>query len=300
MSTTQPKILITGVSGHFGRLALTHLIETYGYPPSQIIAASRNVQGLASWVERGVEVRTADFSDPQSLNESFRGVQRLLLVSTDSLDNAVRLQHHTNAVNAAKEAGVDHIFYTSMPEPETSLVAFASVHAGTEAAIKASGLTWTILRNNWYFENLLLTLPGALASGSLFTAAGDGSISYISRRDLARAAAATLITTTGIDNSTFTLTGKEALSIDEVAARVSKVFEKSIHVVHVPLEAIIEGAKSHGIPEFVAIVLASFDSAARAGDLAGITSDFAKLTGNDPQPFDEWLLQNKDPFETPG
>jgi NAD(P)H dehydrogenase (quinone) len=293
MAANQSKILVTGASGHLGALVLTHLTGTYGYPPNLIIATSRNPEGLAQWVELGVEVCAADFYQPESLVEAFKGAEKLLLVSTDSTDNEARLNSHLNAITAAKSAGVSHIFYTSMPQPDDSLVSFAHVHLETENAIKASGLTYTILRNSWYFENILGSIPGALELGTLYTAAGDGTISYLSRSDLAKAAAAALIATSGVDNVTLTLTGNESLSIAEVASKVSEFVGKPISVIQVPTEGIIEGAKAHGLPAPIAEMVASFDSASKAGHLSAITSDFETLTGKSPETFSVWLNENK-------
>ena len=293
MAAIQSKILVTGASGHLGALVLTHLTGTYGYPANLIIATSRNPEGLAHWAELGVEVRAADFNDPSNLAEAFKGAEKLLLVSTDSTDNDARLNSHLHAIAAAKSAGVAHIFYTSMPQPENSLVSFSRVHLKTEEAIKASGMTWTILRNSWYFENLLGAIPGALATGTLYTAAGEGSISYLSRSDLAKAAAAALTAGSGVDDVTFTLSGKESLTIAEVASQVSEVFGKSIDVVQVPIAGIIEGAKAHGLPEAVAEMVASFDAASKAGHLGAITSDFETLTMTLPEIFPAWLSENK-------
>jgi acetyl esterase/lipase len=133
----------------------------------------------------------------------------------------------------------------------------------------------------------------------LFTAAGQGTISYISRNDLAQAAAAALIGNSGVDNQTFTLTGTESLSFESVASQVSRALDKPISVIHVPLEAIIEGAMSHGLPEPVAVMVASFDVAAKAGNLSQITSDLEALTGRSPQPFEEWLAECKGVFAAP-
>ncbi len=296
MSNNQPKILVTGAAGHLGSLVVAELVRSLGYPVEQIIAASRNPDQLVEWAKLGVETRKADFTDVAGLAEAFRGVDRLLLISTDSPVNELRLGQHLHAVEAAKLAGVQSIVYTSMPKAEDSAVSFASVHLGTENAIKASGLTYTILRNGWYFENLAVTIPGAVSSGTLYSAAGDGGISYLSRQDLAKAAAAALVAGSEFENETLTLTGETALSYPAIAAKVSEAVGKPISVVQVPVGAIIEGAKSHGLPEVVATMIASFDAATAAGDLSVVTSDYERLTGKKPTPFGVWLEANKQLF----
>ncbi len=135
----------------------------------------------------------------------------MLLISTDTIGR--RVPQHQAAIDAAVKAGASHVIYTSMPSPETSLVLFAPDHAGTEAALAASALPgWTVLRNNWYFETLFLSMPSVLASGKWFTAAGDGRTANIARDDIARAAAAALA---GGERGkvTYTLTGAKARTL---------------------------------------------------------------------------------------
>jgi NAD(P)H dehydrogenase (quinone) len=299
MLAPHQKILVTGASGHFGGLVLTHLTQTFGQPASDIVATSRTPENLASWVQIGVDVRRANFEDPSSLIQAFKGAEKVLLISTDSLNNDLRLRMHRNAVEAAKRAGVAQIFYTSMPQPETSRVGFALVHAETELAVQESGLKWTILRNNWYFEGLINWIPDALASGRYLSAAGDGRIAYISRDDLARAAAAALVADWGVKNQTFTLTGAEALDIETVASQFSKTSGRPIEVIQVTPAELIEGAMANGMPESLAIMLASFDAAAEAGDLSAVTSDYSRLTAAEPQTLAEWLPNNLRLFQSP-
>ena len=296
MSTSQPRILVTGASGNFGSLVLKYLTDTYHYRPSQIIATSRNPEKLSQWADKGVEVRKADFADPSTLVEAFNGADKVLFVSTDSAVDDVRLQQHNAAVAALEEAGVPSVIYTSMPEPDISAVSFAHVHLSTENAIKQSVKNWTILRNAWYFENLLFTIPGAVASGTLYSAAGKGAISYISRSDLARAAAAVLVAESGYENETLTVTGAEALTSEVIVEHVSEQLGKSISVVQVSTEAIIQGAVSHGLPQIVGELFASFDAATLAGHLGVITSDYQRTVGEKPQAFVEWLKENASLF----
>lgn len=284
-----PTLLVTGASGHLGRAVVRHLLDTLHVPPARIIATSRKPETLADLAAQGVTVRAADFDQPGTLAEAFRGADRLLLVSTDALlEPGKRLVQHRAAVQAAAEAGVKHVVYTSMPTPATSHVSFAPDHLGTEQALAASGLGWTFLRNAWYAENLAYTLPSALASGEWVTAASEGGIAYIARDDLARAAAVALAADSS-DNRIFTLTGTQALTARDIATKVAAATGKPLAVVGVTPEQLADGLRGHGFPPVLADVFTSFDVATAAGDLGEVTDDFAALTGHAPSTFDAWL-----------
>jgi NAD(P)H dehydrogenase (quinone) len=287
-------LLVTGASGHLGQRVIAHLLDTLKVPASRIIAVTRRPEGLAALAGQGVTVRQADFDDAVSLATAFAGAQRLLLISTDAIDRpGRRLAQHRNAIDAAAKAGVKHVVYTSMPLPEGSPLLIAPDHEGTEKALAASPLSWTILRNCWYMENLFLNLLAALESGQWYSAAGDGKVAYIARDDLARAAA-TALASTDASKATLTLTGSEAFSAEETAKQVSATVGKPLNVVHVPLEGLIHGMMAAtGMPETMAAVFASFDTNTKAGRVAAVTDDYRKLTGIAPMKFADWLAVNK-------
>src|SRR5690606_33647534 len=132
----------------------------------------------------GAEIRTADFNDDEDLVKAFAGVDALLIISTDDLASpGNRLKQHKTAVSAAAKAGVGRILYTSMPNPDKSLLTFAADHLGTDQAIKGSGIPYTILRNAWYHDNYLAAMPHNLQTGKWYTAMGAGKITNISRED---------------------------------------------------------------------------------------------------------------------
>ncbi len=292
--------LVTGASGQFGQRVLHHLLDTLKIEPARIAAASRNPGAVSAFAARGVATRAVDFDDDGSLDAAFSGVKRLLIISTNALDaEGTRLRQHKAAVKAAAKAGVRHIVYTSLPAADTSLVTFAPDHAGTEAAIAASGVPgWSILRNHWYFENLFFSMPHALASGQWYSAAGDGRLAYIARDDLALAAAVAL--TDGFEGQrTLTLGGAKAFSTEEIAALVSKATGKPLAVVHVPLEGLIQGMIGAGLPAGVATVFGSFDATAKAGQFEGESKEFEALTGRKPRAFEDWLAENAAALSTP-
>ncbi|ESW87873.1 MULTISPECIES: SDR family oxidoreductase [unclassified Mesorhizobium] len=287
-------LLVTGASGQLGRGVINHLLDTLKVPANRIIATTRTPANLADLAVRGVVVRAADFNDPQSLAEAFAGADRALVISTNELEvQGKRREQQLAAVTAAKQAGVGHLLYTSMPNPEPgSPVVFAPDHYDTEQAIKASGIPYTIFRNGWYNENLFMALPQVLASGQWYTSAGDGAISYGTRDDFAAAIAAGLASDSS-ESATYTLTGPSAYTAAEVAALVTEVTSKPIKVIQLSDEALTEGMKSAGLPEPFAKVLVSFDAAARAGDLGMVTDAVEKLSGRKSVPLKQFLETNK-------
>ncbi|MDG3575830.1 SDR family oxidoreductase [Rhizobium sp. YJ-22] len=287
-------ILVTGAAGHLGRAVVGHLLDTQKVDAAHIVAASRDPAKLADLAARGVAIRKGDFDDAASLESAFAGIDRLLIVSTDALAvPGQRLTQHKTAIAAAVKAGVKHLFYTSMPKPDDSLVSFAPDHLGTEEAVKASGLAYTILRDAWYHDNLLHSLPHNLSTGTWYSASGDGRIATIARDDCARAIAAALASPTTPGDATYTLTGPAAITTDEIAAIAAEVAGKPLKVVRVSDEQLAAGLKGAGIPDFFATVLVSADANTRTGRFDIVTDDFEKLTGDKPQSLKDFLSVHK-------
>ncbi|MBZ9856705.1 SDR family oxidoreductase [Mesorhizobium sp. CA13] len=288
-------LLVTGASGQLGRGVIQHLLDSLKVPPQRIIATTRNPENLADLAARGATIRAADFDDTASLEAAFKGADRVLIISTGELDllHGKRLRQHENAVVAAKKAGVGHLLYTSMPNPEpVSPVLFANDHYGTEQAIKASGIPYTIFRNGWYQENLFMALPHAIASGHWYTSAGEGRIAHGARDDMAAAIAAGLASGS-TDSKTYTLTGPQAYTTAEIAALVSEVTGKPLDVVQVSDDALTEGVKASGVPEDFAGVIVSFDVNTRAGRIAMVTDAVEMLSGRTPRTLRQFLEANK-------
>ncbi|MGE6783492.1 SDR family oxidoreductase [Ensifer adhaerens] len=274
-------LLVTGATGKLGKLVLDQLLAS-GVAPARIIATSRDIAKLADYTAKGVQTRVADFDDPASLDQAFAGADRVLIISTDALDQpGKRLKQHLAAVAAAKKAGAKHILYTSMPSPETSVIPFAPDHLGTENAIKATGIPYTILRNGWYMENLFMALPHALETGQWYSSSGEGRLAHIARADAASAAAAALAASTG-ESRTYTLTGGELRTTDEIAALVAAATGKPLEVVHISDEALAGGLKSAGLPDFLVPIVVSFDANTREGHIGMVTDDLSTLTGQSP------------------
>ncbi len=285
-------LLVTGATGQLGKLVLDQLLGS-GVEPTRIIATSRDSAKLADYTAKGVQARVADFDDPASLDKAFAGADRILIISTDALDQpGKRRKQHLAAVAAAKKAGAKHILYTSMPSPETSVIPFAPDHLGTENAIKATGIPYTILRNGWYMENLFMALPHALETGQWYSSSGEGRLAHIARADAARAAAAALASDVN-ESRTYTLTGGELRSTDEIAALVAKATGKRLDVVHISDEALAGGLKGAGLPDFLIPIVVSFDANTREGHINMVTNDVTSLTGATPVKLGAFLEASK-------
>ncbi|MER8440511.1 SDR family oxidoreductase [Mesorhizobium sp. M1312] len=287
-------LLVTGASGQLGRGVIHHLLDTLKVLPARIVAATRNPENLADLAARGVAIRQADFDDTASLVEAFKDADRVLIISTGEIDlGGKRLKQHENAVAAAKKAGVSHLLYTSMPNPEPgSPVLFAGDHYGTEQAIKASGIPYTIFRNGWYQENLFMSLPHAIASGQWYTSAADGRIAHGARDDMAAAIAGGLAAG-DTESTTYTLTGPQAYTVAEIAALVTDVTGKPIQVVQLSDEALTEGLKAAGVPEGFAPIVTSFDTNTRSGRIGMVTDAIETLSGRKPRSLKQFLDANK-------
>jgi NAD(P)H dehydrogenase (quinone) len=215
-------IAITGATGQLGRIVVEKLKENV--PAASIIALVRSPEKAA---DLGVTVRAADYAAPETLLLGLSGVDTLLLISSSELGQ--RTTQHRNVINAAKETGVKHIVYTSLLHADTSLLSLAGEHLETEAALKNSGVTYTILRNGWYTENYTGSLAGAVASGAIKGSAGNGKVSSATREDYADAAVAVL-TSAGHDNKVYELAGDTAWTLPELAAEVSKQTGKTFSI----------------------------------------------------------------------
>src|SRR5580698_9494185 len=144
MSLADKRLLVTGASGNLGKAVVAELRRLGA---KTVIAATRTPGKHQELATLGVEEREADFDRPETLHAAFRGVERLLLISTDSLHAPdVRIKQHRTAIQAAVGAGVEHVVYTSLPNAHpTEGPSMPDDHFWTEVALFESGLNWTIL-----------------------------------------------------------------------------------------------------------------------------------------------------------
>jgi NAD(P)H dehydrogenase (quinone) len=280
-------LLVTGASGHLGRRVVEILLDA----EERVVAATRTLEKLSSLAARGAEVRRADFDSPASLERAFTAVDRLLLISTDALGR--RLPQHLAVIDAAVRAGVEHVVYTSFSNPEKWKASFAREHMETEGALRSSGLSWTVLRNNLYTDHLVPKLSSAIASGELAAAAGGGGAGYVTRDDCAGAAAAALASAE-FDGRTIDVTGPAVVTHVELAEIAGDVSRTRVTYVRRSPEEIRKGLIANGMSRDHADVLVSIDEAVASGWFQAATNAVQELTGHPPTSVAEFLAEHSD------
>ncbi|WP_250279988.1 SDR family oxidoreductase [Frankia sp. Cppng1_Ct_nod] len=268
-------ITVTGATGHLGRLVVEDLLGR-GVPAGEIVAAVRSPQKAADLAERGVQVREADYTRPATLATAFAGTDKLLLVSSSEVGQ--RVAQHRSVVDAAVQAGVSLIAYTSVLSAQTSGLALAAEHKATEDIIRASGPAYVFLRNGWYIENYTENLAPAFQHGAILGAAGEGRICGATRTDFAAAAAAVL-TGEGHAGAVYELGGDQPFTMAELAAEVAGQSGKPVGYVDLPAEEYVKALVGAGLPEAFAGLLADSDLGIGRGDLFTDSGDLSRLIG---------------------
>ena len=264
-------IVVTGASGQLGRLVIDSLLARI--PASQIVAAVRDPARVADLAELGVQVRQADYNQPDSLVRAFAGVDKVLLISSSEVGQ--RVPQHAAVIAAAQQAKVKLLAYTSLLHADRSPLGLAAEHQETEALLRDSGLPVVVLRNGWYTENYLASIPSALEHGVLLGSAGEGRIASAARADYAEAAAIVL-TREQQAGLVYELAGDSGYTLAELAAEISRHAGRIIPYQDLPqaeFQSILLGA---GLPEGLAALLADSDAGASQG---GLFDDSHQLSG---------------------
>jgi len=275
-------VVVTGATGHLGRLVVEALLQR-GVPAGEIVATGRNLDKIKDFADQGVRTVAADFNDPASLDAAFAGAQKVLLISGSEVGQ--RIPQHTNAIEAAKAAGVELLVYTSVAGADRTTMILATDHQATEAVLAASGVPYALLRNSWYHENYTQTLPATLERGVIVGSAGEGRVSAASRIDYAEAAAAVL-TSEGQAGAVYELGGDIAYTQSELAAEITAQSGTQVAYQDIPVaeyEKMLTDVV--GLPAPVAAMVADIDRAVAEDDLEVSTGDLSRLIGRATTPL---------------
>lgn len=275
-------IAITGATGQLGSLVIEELLKTTA--PETLVAVVRNPAKASSLAARGVQVREADYGDEAALHAALQGVDKLLLISSSEVGQ--RAAQHRNIINAAAGAQVKLIAYTSLLHADRSPLGLADEHVTTEKMLADSGVPYVLLRNGWYVENYLASLPPALQHGVFIGSAGEGKIAAAPRADYA-AAAARVISANDQAGKVYELAGDNGWTLAELSAEISRQSGKPVvyqNLSEADFTAALLGA---GLPQGLAAMLANSDIGASKGGLYDDSHQLSALLGRPTVPLAE-------------
>jgi NAD(P)H dehydrogenase (quinone) len=268
-------IAITGATGHLGQLALAALKARA--PQAEVIALARDPAKVS-----GTPARAFDYTKPETHAAALAGIETLVLISSNDFND--RAGQHRAVIDSAKAAGVKRIIYTSILKGEASPMLLAADHIATEAALKASGIPATLLRNGWYTENYTGSLGASVAHGAVIGASGEGRIAAAARADYAEA-----IAVTALDDShagkTYELAGDSAFTMADFAAEVAKAAGKPVAFVNLSQADYAKALQGFGLPEGFAMVLADTDDHVQRGALFDDSHTLSRLIGRPTTPI---------------
>ncbi|WP_133010665.1 SDR family oxidoreductase [Marinomonas flavescens] len=276
-------ILVTGASGQLGRLIVANLIQR-GTPANQIVAAVRSPEKAQDLAEQGIIVRQADYTDTASLTAAMEGVKRVVLVSSSEVGQ--RTPQHKNLIQAAKDAKVELLAYTSILDAQNSPLALAAEHVETEQALLDSGVPHVLLRNGWYSENYTGTVAMAIEHGAVLGSAEEGKYATAARADYAEAAAVA-ITAENQAGKVYELAGDNAFTLAEYAQKISQISGKSVVYQNLPEAEYAKVLVQVGLPEGLAVILADSDVGASKGGLFNDSKTLSTLIGRPTTPIED-------------
>lgn len=270
-------IVVTGATGKLNGAAVNHLFKRI--PAGEIGVSVRDVSKAQALADRGIRVRQGSYDDPQRLRESFEGAEQVLLVSSSDHGADVVAQHR-NAIEAAVDAGVRRIYYTSSlragfdtPYPPLAM------HAATESLLAESGVAWTALRNGFFGP--LDQLLGPWQETGVIAKPATGRFSWIDRADAAEVAANLLVGDRVIDGPV-ELTASEPVTLEDFARFASELSDREIRRVVVDDEEWVAGEVKNGVPETMARFTLSMFQATRTGYFENVEPEMVKLLGRKP------------------
>lgn len=276
-----PDLAVTGSTGQLGGLVAKILADA-GQPQRLLVRDAVRAPDLP-----GAVPVVSTYADPVLARSSLEGVKILFMVSASEAED--RLQTHFAFVEAAAAAGVRHVVYTSFFGASADCTfTLGRDHYATEERIKASGLDYTFLRDNFYLDFLpLLTGEDGVIRGP----AGDGVMAAVTRGDIARCAAAVLLNPAVHAGRTYDLTGPEDISLERAAQLLTEGTGRNISYHNETVEEAYASRASYGAPPWQLDAWVSTYTAIANGELAGPTSDVYGLTGREPQGLADFLKE---------
>lgn len=284
-------ILVTGASGNAGGAVLQAALAR-----QLPVRAMYRSQGEAQRAPPGVAVAVADFADKSSLPPALHGIELVYLVC-GPVPQLIDLE--SNMIEACLTAGIQHIALNSALGAGRYQKSFPSWHGQVEAKLQATGLNYTIVRPNGFMQNIVAFYAASIRAEQAFYAAqGDGKTSIIDVRDVGAAIANILHAPAAHAGKIYELTGPEAFSNAEIAARIAHVAGVKVSYVDIPEDAQRQAMLGNGMPEWQVAALLELQEYYRSGACAGVDDALVQLLGQPPRTLDAYLNENAAAFRS--
>jgi NAD(P)H dehydrogenase (quinone) len=288
------KIMITGATGGLGSEVVCQLKAKQPAADISILVRNPENETVKAFARQGINVQQGSYDDYQSLVQAFQGIEVLYFVSGN--DILARAQQHENVINAAKEAGVQHILYTSTVRKDESATAplypVVGTHVHTENMIKASGMKFTLLRHNLYAEVVPLFLGAQVAeTKTVYLPAGTGKTAFVARTDFAAAAANILSQPELHENKIYELNGAEQISFEEIGTIIATAIGAPVQYVSPDVNDYTTTMKEAGLPDEITGMLSMFGQAIANTEFDQQSDDLVQLLGRQPQSVKTFIQQ---------
>lgn len=281
-------ILITGATGNLGSSVVHYLKNQLSLNKFAVLA--RNLEKAQPLIESNIEVRFGDFNNINSLENAFLGIKTLVLISTMEMN---RLDQHKTVIDVAKQAGVQHIIYTSLAiqNIETSAVKeLMQSHFETEEYIKQSGLDYTILRNTMYAEAIPQIIGEHVLDTGIQLSGGLGKVPYALRDEMGEAIA-NLLVQSGHKNKTYNITGSGFYSYQDITEMLSEISGKKVNYHPLENDEYVSLLESFGLPKFLIYLTSGTVLDIKSGQYEIESSDLEMLLGRKPTSLKTYLTQ---------
>ncbi|HEV2814445.1 MAG TPA: SDR family oxidoreductase [Solirubrobacteraceae bacterium] len=282
-------ILVVGATGTTGSVVVRELLDA-GVPVRGLTRFEEGAQELRAL---GAEAVVGDLADPLSFVGALRSVERMYLVSSSS-EHSAELER--NAISAAEQEGVYHcVKLGALGQSASSPVRYSRAHADAIDALQSSSLRWTVLLASSFMQNVLAAAP-TIATGQYFSSIGDARVAHVDARDVG-AVAARALAQEGHENCTYTLTGPESLSNDELVATLSEVLGREVEHVRLDDEQVAAALRQAGVPDWnVDGLVEMWEHLYRSGAASAVTPDVEAVLGRPPRTFRRFAEDHREVF----
>lgn len=281
-------ILITGATGSLGKSTIDFLLKEI--QPDDLAALVRDPQKAEALRSRNVPLRQGDYEDYESLENAFYGVDQLLFISTSATGEARKLQH-ANVVKAASQAGIKHVYYTSIVNPTADATFSATPgHYETEKNIKEAGLSYTFFRNNIYMDLVPALIGNADETGTLYFAAGDQRVGFVLREEIAEAIA-NVILDEKREKKVYTLSAPTTYSFYDLAVALGKAINHPIKYVPITTQDMRNSLKEAEVPEPTINISTNLADAIQKGEFDYPDDTLRKLILREPVDLELFMKQ---------